>query len=1433
MTRKQWCLLGVAIIGLGSVAWIGTVAKPMAETYVAPIIKEQVNTSVNGTVNYDSLSIDSLGSVSLCQVTVDDTNGHRIATAPTVDVSIDLLKLPIMLLNGTSGASLISTITVENPEVHLWELQNKNWNIQELIKTNTSSSGEDVKSAIAVKGGTVIARTYDGNRYELNDVNGTVSFSNNPVIDGAITAVLDGQDITVRGNLDMDNTKKFSLYAQADQIKVAYANEALKGRDDIILTDGFVKNVNVTVIGDGTDYSISGHLRVEGLSGIYTYDDTAYGITNGQGKLAFNNHDIIISKSTWIVNDQPINVDGIVTLNDKDPLLNLNVTGKNLNIASLVDVGVTGRIGADVHISGTSAASKVQGTISGSDVTYSDYTIDQLSADVAYDDDVVSVGNLKAAIGEGTLSGRGLYSVKDSTWEGQVDGNKLDLSTFTKATGTIINGSVSGSVHATGEGRQILSMVGDVSVMDVNYKGIGFDIVNLHVTGDGKKYSTGELTAHSGNGSLSAYGTLEGGQLNINFNGKDIPASMASAFMNQNVTGQLTAYGTVIGSTDNPTVEAHISSDTIHVDNARYNHLLFEGGLKNHVITISRGHIIDGDGGYSVTGTLGTDGNSPINLIVDAESVRLENAIRSFVDFPITGWVSATNQVTGTINNPIVQGQVNMWDGSVYEKLVSNVQASYIYQNNVLSIPDATVIAYGATINGAGKLMGRNLDFNFVGDKIDIGRLLDNTDVEIDGYAALQGKLTGTIDKPVFEGSGRSTEMLVNGVPITNVVGDIYADPTVINLQEFSFNEGGNGFYNVKGGVSLDDEHRLFGIVKVSNGSVKGLIHMLHEDTDDFDGYLDGMVELGGTLKNPSVAVKGTVDNVRIVGTNVGNATVDVGLANRKLTITKLELPVDGGLIAAGGFAFLDGESQMQIAVNKVDVTPFLSLIGKNINATGQVSAVMNITGKTNNPKVELSAELENGSYNSISLDRAFALATMENKVINIQRVMGMRGPYKLSLYGKLPLAALYTSGYLPPGDNNAMDVTVDFNEADLGIVPLMTPMVTEGTGALKGTVKITGTSEQPEVRGTVSVRNGTLAFKNIGKPLEKINGDLIFTGTTGDFQSDMVMGKGNAGLVAKINWAGHSITSYRAALQLDNLEMDSEYIKGPLNGELYISEKDGLPILAGVINLENNTFKIPLSFESGESTTNLGLNVTVHAGKKVRLYDKMLYDMLIEGAVNFAGTVQRPDPSGSFNVQAGTFKYLSHVFTITKGTANFVDRSFLPNLVLEAENTTSNYNIKLGVTGTVDKLDMTLTSEPYLSKNRIISLLTFGRGTETNSSAVTSQDANALVVSGVQMLAFGYVQDALHNTLGLDLINITTGSLDPHEPANDDTAGNYNIEIGKYLLPKMMLTYSQGLNNSSNRYGVQYSIPHNLKLNAWHTSTGNTYFGGRWTKEF
>lgn len=1429
MTRKKWLLIGAAILGLSSI--VGASINPMAQTYIAPMVKEQVNNVINGSIDYDSLRINWNGDVVLTDVTIKDRDGHLVGTAQEVAVGVKLSSLPKIVGGNTSGATAISSVIVEAPDFHIWQLADGSWSITKLVKPSDPNKSGTFDGSVTINDGRVALRTKDGIKRNVENLDGTMALDMSGMSKGAFTADVDGSAITLNGKIDMNNVSNFDLFVQADEIDTAGIMSFVPLRKDLSVTSGKLQDLHLNLKSEDGKYIMSGNVGFKGLTGTYKRGNTIYNITDGTGRIMLNNDQIVISRSSWRVNDQVTKINGLVTLGKDEEYLNLNVVADKVDLEAITDVGVSGIVGGRAHIGGTTVAPRVDATIASDGISYNGYYINRLQGDIVYDNGLVRTDDVRLSVGEGSAKVKGQYVVDTGDFDTTIKIQNLPLGTFTKDMISPVTGNIDGEMRILGKNNQVTDVVGSVKGRQIGIRGVVVDTAKANFThADNSTNMT--VVGTIGDGALSGYGYIQNGNIDATISGNALPLTALSLIIGQDVDGTLNTSFAIQGTLDNPNVMGTVWGQEVHYKGARFNNIHGDIKLDNHILTITNGHIGDGDGGYDVNGwyNLNTD---VLDLNAKARAARIENVIRTVTDVPITGWFETDNHITGTAANPIIEGRAHLWDGSAYGKLVTNAFAKYNYQNDTLELYRFDIEGYGATITGGGTVSKEAINIDFEGKKIDMGRLLINTDYKVDGLLSGRGQITGSVDNPQFNGYISSDALSVNGELLNDIHGRVYADKSVVNVQDFTFAEADGGRYTAKGGMKFDDSRQLFGVLDVTNGSVKNLLTLLDRSNEHIDGKLNGSVEIGGTRDNPSVNVTGKINDVSIDEKIVGDATIDASLANRKFKVTTLKLPVDEGLIAIGGTMDLDGQADLQVALKDVDIVPFLPLMGKDIQATGWVTGVVNITGETKNPKVELSGAVESGSFNGVGIDEGFVLATMQDQVIQIQRIQGAKSGYKLSVYGKIPLAAIFTSGYIPANDSKSMDVTIDFNEADMAVIPLLTTSVKEATGPLKGTVHITGTIDQPEAYGTVSVRNGTMKLASVENQITGIDGDLIFSGQQGDFQSRINMGKGSAGLAAKVNWSGHTLTNYKAAVQLEDLEVRSEYVRGPLNGELYIADRDGLPTLIGTLNLEKIQFKIPLSLQSSESTKDMGVDVTVHAGKGVRLYDRTLYNMFISGDVHFGGSLQNPTASGQFDVRNGTFKYLSHVFNITKGNAHFVGGSYLPNLQLEAETNVSNYTIMLGVKGTVDHMDLSLSSNPTLSRKQIISMLTFGRGADSNSSTLTNEDVNAVATAGLQMFAFGYVQDALQNTLGLDRINITTGSIDPDEPTNRDTASNYNIEIGKYVLPRVMLTYSQGINNKQNKYGIEYSVKRNLKFTGWHTSKGNNYIGGRWTRSF
>lgn len=1426
MTKRKRLLIGAALLGLGTCIGVGTQLEPIANHYVKPIVEEKIHSAINGSVTYDSMSVNWLGQVTVHNITVKDDKERLVGHVDTANVGLQIGKGLYELLRGGSGAAFVGTVDLHHPDFHIWQNQDGSWNVMHLLKEQRTEEPSSFSGAIAIDDGTVVIRLQDGTVYKISQLDGAVSASGNPIWDGAFTANVNDHKVSARGHFNIDNPKEFEAHVQAPTLPIAWAKPFVGG--DITLLGGQINDVRWQVKGHDGNYTMHGNLTVANGHVGYQAKGIALDIDGVRGKVYADSNRIVLPGLTATVNGEQVEADGVLALAD-DMGLNLNGRVKNVNIhAILPDIG--GTVTGNVHIGGSASHWRIDGDVEAQDITYDGYTLNKVNAQFTGNAEEWRIPSITLQVGDGQFLGSGSYNVKTTEFGGQIQGGGADLGVLTAKLDTPISGTVDGGLIVGGKDGTLTGISGELYAHNVNYQGITVDSARLSLTGNGESITIDQGNVQMGAGVATVYGTIGKSSVNVQFSGNDIPVSALANYINKPIGGALTTYGQVTGSLDNPMVHASVNVTNPTYEKSQFHALQGTLDYGDGIAKLSDWRLTSLGGGFTVNGTVGTRPGQTMDLQVDADQERLETIVHPFFMAPVTGWISSRNRITGTLDNPQVTGRLHWWDGSAFGALVTDVHASYQVKGTDFYLDDIQATLYDGAFTGYAAMVNGQLSGHVDGDEIDLRRWGRLANLPLTGDATVSGDLSGTVDKPVFTGQLNVPSGTINGVPLRELETQLYVDPNVVNLEGLSLRGKAGGHLRAQLGMTLDPTRRLFGKITMEKGSIGSVGQMIAGEAVPYDGLLDGHVAIGGTAFNPTVQVQGTINDVSYNQHLLGTATVDLGLDDHTVSIRTLKLPIGKGLIAVAGTADLQGDSNIQLAVNDVDVSPF---IPNGTPLTGTLQAVVNVTGKTKNPKVELSGQIDNGSYNGVTIDQASILATMENKIIHINQIIGGKGAYKLTASGDVPLAAFYTSGYLPPGDDKGMNVSIDFNQADLAVLPLSTPMFTRGEGPLKGKLTITGSYDAPQVHGTVSIENGILGIKHVAKPLTNINGSLIFNGNSGDLQANMMMGKGDAGLMGHVVWAGKSLTDYRGGVQLNGLELDSEYFKGPLVGEFYINDQNGMSTLSGHLDLANNIIKIPLSFESTGGGTPLALNLNIHAGSNVHLYDKLLYSMFVEGDVQFNGTVDHPMSAGNFTVTKGNFNYLSHSFRINKGVAHFVNDSFLPNLDLQATNMTSNYRIKLGVKGSVDRLDMTLTADPHLSERQIISLLTFGRGTESNSSALTSADADALIASGLQMLAFGYVQDAVQNTLGLDMMNITTGSLDPNDATDASSQGNYNIEIGKYVIPNLMVTYGQGLNNSVQKYGIQYALGSQWRFTTWHTSTGRTFSGARWHTEF
>ena len=900
--------------------------------------------------------------------------------------------------------------------------------------------------------------------------------------------------------------------------------------------------------------------------------------------------------------------------------------------------------------------------------------------------------------------------------------------------------------------------------------------------------------------------------------------------------------GTVKGDAENPEVNLQLSA----IDNSEREGEHFTGKLFKQPfdsIKLMASGSLDGvhiddfnlekDGNTKwkvIEGTVGLTGDKNIDIQLDTTAVRAED-IAALVapDQPITGNVSNTVKITGTIDNPQVTGNIKFNRGSYRGFLLSGMKGDYFLEGDILRLQNFEITSpmVDMTLNGTINKDTQVMDFVVLGNDINLerfrGKLPEKYNAE--GHVKFEGLIQGTPDVPIFKGELTADEIFLNGVPLTNVYGNVDTNGANIYLEDFHFSDG-DGHYKMQISANLDTE-MISGEVDVSNADIPNLCTIADKQNELITGELNSKILVGGTFDKPTGSLQGQIPHGTFADYEIHDINVAVNFLNDVIYVNQLEgKQGDKGEIDLRGFVNLNGALDVTLTAKEIALGLFSRAAGYDVEMLGTSNIVAKINGNMDNPSGEVLLTAT-GGIKGATFDSLQGHFLLKNQRVNVERLIAMREisgkEYSASIDGFIPLKAVLAHSKENLPDDEQLNLNVSMENANLSLLPIMSQLVKFGTGELEGAVKITGTAAHPQFNGQISMNNGSIKLKYMKSLIENINVSMLFKGERFDIENfSGNIGGGTFALMGGFDFPGLEVRNYNFDFAADDLDIDSDFYDGPFNANFNISEgqffRKTLPKLSGQVNIDKCRISVPTLPESDdEPLPEWILDVALNLGDKVHFYSSHLYDMYLVGNAKFEGTTLMPKTSGAINVKrGGTLTYLESVFNIREGEVHFNQvGSFLPTLHLSADTQVANTKVFVNAEGQPNNMQFTLTSSPEMTQEEIIKLLTlrdaYTKGGENNLSA-----EDALTI-GLQIVLLGDIEDALKKTLGIDQFSFARGSgslFEKHAPAEQDTKdkSDYNIKIGKYVNDKLMLRYTRGFGDHKvNRYGVRYDFNDNL----------------------
>ena len=400
-------------------------------------------------------------------------------------------------------------------------------------------------------------------------------------------------------------------------------------------------------------------------------------------------------------------------------------------------------------------------------------------------------------------------------------------------------------------------------------------------------------------------------------------------------------------------------------------------------------------------------------------------------------------------------------------------------------------------------------------------------------------------------------------------------------------------------------------------------------------------------------------------------------------------------------------------------------------------------------------------------------------------------------------------------------------NTANLGAIEPFLPFAKSLKGRLDADLAISGTFAKPLPAGSIVLSEGQITLPDLGTQYDGIRLELkgnqaqefellakaesergsIQIGGTTDLQSDLVSAemwlKGQSFVLANTQqaqvWVSPDI----------RLTANPERIR--LKGALAVPEAHiqvtELPETA--IGVSSDQIIVGEEREADNAGTVLDADLVVSLGENVRL-DAFGFSGALAGDLNLRAEPEKPIYArGEIDVVKGEYRAFGQGLVVDKGRLLFEGDATNPGLDIRAiRRPAKNIVVGINARGTLQRPQTQIFSNPDMSSSDQLSWLIMGRPMQKNSGGESEYIAQAALAIG--MRGQNWVGNDIGSALGLDEFGLKVGS---GEAGAASDAADAVFRVGKYLTPKLYVSYGIGLLDALSTLRIKYELTDSVSL--------------------
>ena len=320
-----------------------------------------------------------------------------------------------------------------------------------------------------------------------------------------------------------------------------------------------------------------------------------------------------------------------------------------------------------------------------------------------------------------------------------------------------------------------------------------------------------------------------------------------------------------------------------------------------------------------------------------------------------------------------------------------------------------------------------------------------------------------------------------------------------------------------------------------------------------------------------------------------------------------------------------------------------------------------------------------------------------------------------------------------------ALNVSVNAG-IDLGLLRNFSRDITS-SGSVKLTATVRGTVSDPATDGSVELRNANFNYATLPNGLGNANGVVVFRGNRASVQNLTAESGGG-----KITLSGFASMrgNFSFALGANAAKVRVRLEKGVsamADADIHLAGTIGSSTATGAITLDQLNYSLHSDIGSmlarsmpafSSSTTpsplldNMKLDIRVRTSPAMLVQSSLAENLQTDADLRIRGVASQPAVLGRISLTKGQLAFFGSNYTVNSGSISFFNPTRIePILNLNLETKAKGVDVVLNVTGPLDNMKLTYTSDPPLRFEEIVALLSTGTTPTSDPTLLANQPSS------------------------------------------------------------------------------------------------------------